>query len=914
MASSSYDYVVKRGDTLSEIAMKYKSKISGSTNAARMQTLQKLNNIKNINKIYVGQKLKFSESGSTSSTASPTARKVENLIVALQAGDKTGRELYAVWTWSKDNTKGFSYIWSQYLDGVWQATNGSIDIPDGTPKDAYAEYNNSEFTADEKATKVRLRVLPVAKNNSKDKPYWKEGTGADDVAWATVEYDFANNPPLVPPTPSLELDEDDETGKTLLMKIDPIVADDLDAKYVQFEIVKNNTSSIHTTGNVTIDTTGNHVEHPYEVDYGATYKVRARCVGSNGKTSTWTEFSSEVGTKPSAPKEIATYNAVKRDDGSFAVYLEWEKVTNAQNYVIEYTTERLEFEQNTVKTSEETADSRTSFYVIGIEPGKEYYFRVRANNSKGTSEPSPSVTIKVGDPPSAPTTWSTSSAVFEGELMELNWTHNARDGSKQTFADIGLKIGDADWHYEAFENTTKESDPDPKEKAHTLGYGTAISYKGSLYFKMDTTHPNIVDKKIQWKVRTAGVTSQFSANVEDWSTTRTIYVYDKPTLSLSVTTDLAGEKPFEDITIEPDGSVEGEEPVVIRNALTKFPFYIRPEVDLASYAVQRPIGYHLRIVAEGSYETVDDTGRQKIVNVGDEVYSKYFDYETLNEAADPVIMMSADNVDLEPTIPYTIHCSVDMSTGLAVTGSYEFNVHWEDVEYTINADIIIDREAYTASIMPYCLDSNGEFLDNIALSVYRREYNGSFTKIAANIPNGGTAVVDPHPSLDYARYRISATDTTTGAVTFYDMAGYKVGCSAIVIQWDEDWSPFDASADNAVEQPEYSGSMLVFPYNVSVSDDRSREVVTVAYAGREYPVVYYGTRLSESTQWSAVIPRDDTDTIYALRRLSVWSGPSYVREPSGMGFWAHVSPRFSMSHDGITIQVNFDITRVEGGA
>lgn len=910
MADTSYDYEIKRGDTLSEIAVWYKNRIAGSTNKAKVKTLCKVNNIKNADKIYVGQKIKFSASGSTADTTPPQNRKVENLVVALQAGDTTGRALYAVWTWSRINTKGFKLRWSQHLNGVWQASDSSFDIPEGTPRDKYVEYNNAEFTADKEAKKVRLQVLPVATNDSKDKPYWKEGSGEKDVTWATVEYDFANNPPLVPSTPTVELDEMDETGKTLIMKIDNIKADDLDAKYVQFNIVKNNTTSIlGASPNVTINTTTNYVEYKYAVDYGATYKARARCVGANGKTSTWSDFSSEVGTKPSAPNGITICNAVKRDDGSFSVYLEWDKVTNAQNYIIEYTTEPLEFEQNTVKTNETTTDSKTSFYIIGIEPGKEYYFRVRANNSMGTSDPSPSVTLKVGDPPSAPTTWSTSNAVFEGELMELNWTHNARDGSKQTFADLGLKIGDSDWVFEAFENTTKENDPDPKEKAHTRGYGTAISYKGSLYFKMDTTHPDIVDKKIQWKVRTAGVTSQFSTHADDWSTVRTIYVYDKPTLSLSVTTDLAGETSFGNITVEPDPDDTEAETITILNALTAFPFYIRAKVDLASYVVQRPIGYHVRIVAEDYYETVDNTGRLKIINAGDDVYSKYFD--TDNEL---VLEMSANNVDLEPGIRYTVYCSADMSTGLAVTGNYEFNVYWQDVEYTIGADITIDTDAYTAEIMPYCLDSNDGFMDDITLSVYRREYNGSFTEIASNIPNGGTAVTDPHPSLDYARYRIAARDMKTGAVTFYDMPGYKVGCPAIVIQWDEEWSPFDAASENSAEAPEWSGSMLVFPYNVSVSDDRAREVATVSYAGREYPVVYYGTRLSESTQWSAVIPKNDTDTIYALRRLSIWNGPSYIREPSGMGFWAHVSPKFSVSHDGMTIQINFDITRVEGGA
>ena len=65
---------------------------------------------------------------------------------------------------------------------------------------------------------------------------------------------------------------------------------------------------------------------------------------------------------------------------------------------------------------------------------------------------------------------------------------------------------------------------------------------------------------------------------------------------------------------------------------------------------------------------------------------------------------------------------------------------------------------------------------------------------------------------------------------------------------------------------------------------------------------------------SLIIPKDDVGTIYALRRLSLWAGNAYVREPSGMGFWANVVPSFNVNYDGVTIPVTLEVTRVEGGA
>ena len=98
-----------------------------------------------------------------------------------------------------------------------------------------------------------------------------------------------------------------------------------------------------------------------------------------------------------------------------------------------------------------------------------------------------------------------------------------------------------------------------------------------------------------------------------------------------------------------------------------------------------------------------------------------------------------------------------------------------------------------------------------------------------------------------------------------------------------------------------------------MTDKRATEVSFVEYAGRKHPVSYYGTQVGETSSWSMVIPKEDKETIYALRRLSLWSGDVYVREPSGMGYWANVNVSFSQKHTEVTVPVTLDITRVEGG-
>jgi hypothetical protein len=158
-----------------------------------------------------------------------------------------------------------------------------------------------------------------------------------------------------------------------------------------------------------------------------------------------------------------------------------------------------------------------------------------------------------------------------------------------------------------------------------------------------------------------------------------------------------------------------------------------------------------------------------------------------------------------------------------------------------------------------------------------------------------------------------ATSDTTGAISYYDMPGYPVGGKEIIIQWDEEWSSFNVIADDRLSQPPWSGSLIALPYNIDVSDSINKDVEFVEYAGRKHPVSYYGTHRGEKSTWNTVIQKDDEEMIYALRRLNLWSGDAYVREPSGTGYWASVTVTFPQKHKDLTIPVTFTITRVEGG-
>lgn len=832
-------YTVKKGDALSEIAVKHNTTVS---------KLVSLNDITDPDYIVVGQVLKLDDSGESGTVSKNYAANSKATIKYFGLQSDTDRTVYATWTWDKSHTENYKVMWKYDTgEGIWFVGN------DGT-----SDYKQSTYTAPENAKRVNFQVRPISTKytkNNKEYSYWT----AD---WSTsVTYSFSSNPPSTPSVPTVSIDE-----YKLKANLDNL---NVNADGIQFQIVKNDRTVFAT---VISKIFKNHASCTKIVSAGGRYKVRARSCDFAGKkitgrdlitnslviveSSPWSDYSSSVSSVPAAPSGITTIKAKSET----SVYLEWSASNTATSYDIEFATKK-EYLDGSNATETITGIEYTHYEKTGLESGQEYFFRVRAVNSQGQSPWSDIKSITLGKEPSAPTTWSSTTTVVKGEPLTLYWVHNSEDNSNQSFAEVEITI-------EGSSETTTYTITDPEdEEEKTMSYDVDTSVYS-------------VGATLKWRVRTAGVTKVLG----EWSVLRTVKVYAPATLSIEVK--------------DSEGSVI--------DTLFSFPFRI---TGLAGPETQKPIGYHLSIIANEAYETTDQIGNFKMINTGDAVYSKYFD---ISAALD--VTLSAGDIDLENNITYTVSCKVSMDSGLTAEANHSFTVAWTDEVYEPNAEISIDSDVLSAYIRPYCEDEEGNLIENVLLSVYRREYDGSFTEIASGIDNlSNTAVTDPHPSLDLARYRIVAISSLTGSVSYFDMPGVLVGESSVVLQWNEIWSSFDMSYDDPFEEQAWSGSMLKLPYNVDVSDNHSPDVSLVEYIGRASPVSYYGTQMGATATWNVEIEKSDVETLYALRRLAKWLGDVYVREPSGSGYWANVIVSFSQKHCELTIPVSLNITRVEGG-
>ena len=771
----------------------------------------------------------------------------------------TTRSMFCTWTFDRANTKNYEVKW-EYDTGAGGWRMGT----QGTTTD-----KQSGYSAPENAKKVKVSITPKSDN-------WTDGETASQ------EYDFANNPPELPPAPSFEID----TTDVMTIEISNIQVT-INADTIEFAIYQDDTFK-YRTGTASINQEARYCKFTTTIDPGHKYKVRCRAIRGSIYGG-WTDYTENDYSTPVAPSDITTLRSQKISEQQavqYAVFVEWPEVSSAKYYLVEWATniEYFDTGEASSQTTEEGAGPR--LLVTGIELGHEYYFRVASLNDKGKSKTyTPIKSVKLGTRPAAPTTYSNVNSCVLGEDLKLYWIHNSTDGSIETTARI---------HFTIIDSAHPELQPMEIIKVIPNDRPEEEKTKTSVYV-INTDDPEWATVGagyiIKWKVQTAGVIAEYS----EWSVEREVNVYAPPSLTLDV--------------LDHQGNPVDE--------INNFPFYISV---LSEPPAQTPISYYIEVIAKQAYQTVDEVGKVKMVSIGDKVYQKYYDPQ--DNPWRFLLEMTPGNIDLENNIQYDINITVSLNSGLSASNTKTIDVYFDEVFYDVFAEVIINRDTYEASIHPYCNqydEVEGEIIsslvENCTLAVYRKEYDGTFTLIESGVANEENLfVTDPHPALDYARYRVVATMNDTGAISYADIPPVKFKEPAVIIQWAEEWSSFNSDNDGSgVVEPAWSGSLLRLPYNVSISENNNMDVSLINYVGRKRPVSYYGTHLGETATWTVDIPKDDKETLYAIRRLAIWTGDVYVREPSGTGYWANVSISYGIKYSDLVIPVTINITRVEGG-
>ena len=765
--------------------------------------------------------------------------------------------------------------WKYAIDGKWyKIVKQHATV--GTPIDIYSIPSG--------ATTVKFRVFPVPKTNSKTKKKRFTGVWSD---WVSINLKQFSG--IIPENISGELNWDEGYLK--------LISDNtsFQINYLQFQLVK---ATIGSDKSLTItevplgdgidvlkvDPVSRYCEVFYrELEKSTRYRIRARSCDKTGTmTSEWSEYTEWYTTPPDPPVGVNVSVTLEKK-----ILLEWEENAVADGYGIQYS-ENIDFQEPTDVTT------LVPHYEFGnLELGKTYYFRVNVaydNAASGWSETLPFV---FGRKPAAPSTWSSEINCRVGVTdLNLYWVHNSADNSSETKADVEITYDDG--ITQDTEIITIENDYDFYDKDKTKFYNIPSE-------NLDRS------MNISWRVRTYGILDEPS----DWSEMREVKVYANPIFSVEMT------------------NIDGED-IVEGKTIATLP--IKVKMDTTDEIVQQAIAYSITVTVAEEFSMEDEYGMGHLYQAGQEIFVKNYTAEAVDSHHVSDVELTYEDISLEDGQQYNFSFKVYMNSGITSEVLYgPFEVHWpplfESDNDMIDAIFTYHPETYSMEIHPYAATViypeiedpdedpdpiSVDILPDIVFDIYRREFDGSLTMVGKNLPNTETySIVDPHPALDFGRYRVIAKRVTTGQMDSYDAPPEPIAEKAVVISWNEMYRPFDLVEDAEYDLP-YEAAFTVLPYNIDVSENNELDVSFVKYIGRRNPVSYYGTQIGYTADWSVDIPASDVDTLYELRRLAVWPGNVYVREPSGTGYWASIKVSFTMTHRSVVIPVKLSLTRVEG--
>lgn len=774
--------------------------------------------------------------------------------LAVGQQGSTGTTVYATWTaFSSAKQKNIEGISVTWQYQVLNSAGKAVWLKGSTETISKGSAKSGTYSAPSESLAVQVSVKPVLTKKGK-----KKATAKSESASRS----FAGNAPAKPSTPSASID-----GYTLTLRIQ---SSDQYAKKAVFYMYRDSEASPYWSSSAIALSGAGVAQQIVTLAPNHRYYARVRLYNN----SAGSELSDAVAISEIViPAQVK--NVVATPLSQTQIQLSWSSTNGAAStngYEIEYATDPNYFggsNANTISASNTTA-------YINVETGHTWYFRVRAKNASGITGAwsDPPASAAAASKPNPPTTWTLSSTAFVDSTVTLYWTHNSADGSKPTKSEIEWSLNDGQSH-----SIVVTHDLGPDDHDYTFNYELSLA---SLSFNDGDI--------LKWRIRTQGVEAM---GWSDYSVLREIRIYSPASLSVYVENKVDAYPINFDITVTP--------------------------------ATQSIVSFYLAISARDSYDDNDYMGEFQHVVAGQRVFSKnYSDLDNVD-----TISLTPSDINLMSGQTYDVEAIVATSAGLTAETTTEFTLDITEPDYYLDIGITIDPDSLSAALIPGCYsdvneDEEGDdvydienIVDSVVLSVYRINFDGSFTPIEINIPNDGMTVIsDPHPALDNGKYRLVALDNATGAMFFDDIISEDLEVKGLVLQWDAKYANYLVRGivdeiDGAAIGNMAGGTTLRLPYNVKKNESSELDVELVDYIGREHPVSYYGTQKGQKSSYSTDVPKDDVDTLDLIRRLQTWPGDVYLRAQDGLGYWAKVEVSFDRDYDSLLMPVSIDAVRVD---
>lgn len=502
-----------------------------------------------------------------------------------------------------------------------------------------------------------------------------------------------------------------------------------------------------------------------------------------------------------------------------------------------------------------------SWIIADLELGKEWFVRVRLiidkPDSKIYSPYSDIVPIGLKSAPDIPAVDISSSVLSIGDDFTISWDYASGDGTLQQTADIAEVIPD-----------------DESESGDEDIYRIIKSVETQTYVDLNAAELGWNEEGLHYisvKVKSD------SGMLSPWSDPVAVAIA-QPVSCEIVDTSLE----VAEVVIDSD---TGETAEVL--SLTEMPLTVEVSgagiAGTTTIAIVRAAPFHVYRPDESEMDGYEGETVVLMKQIGD---------EEMTVTRDDLIGAFDDRAQ------YRLIATVEDTVGQTATDSVDFEVHWSHQALKPTATVSIDDEALIAVITPNAPTGyiTGDTCDIYRLSADKPEliYEGA---------EFGTQYVDPYPTLgEYGGHRIvfRTVDgdyiTEDNEIAFYDTDS-------------EDGDLLD------LEQTiiDFGGDKVALSYNLEVSGSWEKDFVETKYLGGSVQGDW-GRSVSRKTSVTGVaVPADETDTVEAMRRLSVYTGVCHVRTPEGSSFSAdvQVSEKWSHKSAGKIVEFTISITRVD---
>lgn len=566
------------------------------------------------------------------------------------------------------------------------------------------------------------------------------------------------------------------------------------------------------------------------------------------------------------PKPPSNINLSSPRSGIVRITWDWTW-TEANGVELSWSDQADAWESTNEPTIYNIENQRVNAWNIsGLDTGM-WYFRIRLYKidkdavTYGTYSDIKS--FKLVASPATPVLTITPSIVPPDGNITCYWAFTAIDGDEQIQADICEVTIDGD----------------------NITYGDVIAQANDEQFK--TLNVNSLGwdagSKYYLAVRIVTMSGEQSNN---WSVPKPIQVLNTPIASIDNTS-------LEIITVVDD---EEQEITHQQLSLTEMPLTVSAsgagESGSVTYILERSGDYNLYRPDDNEFTGFDG---ETIAIV------KKSATNAEGESADYTVFITLDDLlgTLDDGAYYNLIAIVQDSYGQTAQTSLNFAVHWDHQAVVPSAEITIDNEAMVAFItptMPATGYENGDVCDIYRLSADKPELiieNAEF----------GTKYVDPYPALgDQGGHRIV----------------YKTANGDYITESNQfAWTDYGYDDGDVIDRfatvIDFGDNQAIFPYDLSLSSRWSKDFTQTKYLGGSIEGDWNPTVERTATVRTRVAVKEDSDLIYAMRRLATYSGICHVRTPDGSSFSANIDVSEDREEKKINMVASFslDIRRVD---